>query len=358
MPPTPSLQLIVAIESGRDADVVRQLILAGADPNTHKHVTLSAKVAFPWGGHEWKTDAVVGESALALAILHSDVAIVRTLLEHGASLTDTISWKIADCGTRVWTAHEWTRERWHYTVSFHSALSLALAHGGKWTRCDRATGPCPDEAGYVAVNRRGGSVVLTHPQTQDCVRSVFTLKPNPEIINLLLAHGATLSDADITAARRSGNVEILTILESHLSSTTIPPLAAAALDLTHPTLASHFRHLTTRAEKAESRAEEAEKRVCEVERTLSSLTHTITLLQSRLALLDLTPPPAPAPARAALRSTSDISTDAPALSSSIMDGSDGHSPQSALPLESDTAAFVLVTPPSSPVPREEVFAAA
>ncbi|KXS15361.1 hypothetical protein M427DRAFT_69995 [Gonapodya prolifera JEL478] len=208
-------QLIEAVESGSEVDVKR-LIDEGASPDARKRVTLRAKVDDGKGGFEWMEDTVDCENALGLAILHARVAIVRLLLDNGASVDSEVQWKVANCqGTRDWTSDEWQRQRWWWTCGFPSLLTAAIGHCGKSTDFKGSKYNILNINGQLSANLRGGTVTIEHPKKSQ-ERSVrLTVEPKMEIVRSLLEHGAIVTDVDLKAAQKNPNREFLQTLESH-----------------------------------------------------------------------------------------------------------------------------------------------
>ncbi|KAJ3335333.1 hypothetical protein HDU93_005786, partial [Gonapodya sp. JEL0774] len=190
------IQLIEAVENGQ-AQRVRQLLADGANPNTRKRVTLTCSIE-----GETKTDTVECESALTLAIIHANEDIVKALLEGGADANLACEWKVADWGSS-WNADRWNRTRWYWTFSFPSALTLAMARGGKWTWWDGRTEDSPYPNNKLSINHKGGHIQLKDPAVlQDARIRFFTVRPSLPIVKLLLSHGAAVAQREFDAARK------------------------------------------------------------------------------------------------------------------------------------------------------------
>ncbi|KXS11857.1 hypothetical protein M427DRAFT_60285, partial [Gonapodya prolifera JEL478] len=206
-------QLIEAVEEGRDADVPR-LIDAGASPDARKRVTLKVMVSKQSrGGSQWREDTVDCESALVLAILHARVGIVRMLLEKGAKVEGSVEWKIGNWWHGKWGASEWDRVRWRMTITFPSLLCLAIGEGGNLTSWDKVSIDQPFDGGRLQINLKGGTVTISHPVKMEDSCVTCKIQPNGEIVRLLLARGARVSDVELAAARKSPNKELLQCLE-------------------------------------------------------------------------------------------------------------------------------------------------
>ncbi|KXS11051.1 hypothetical protein M427DRAFT_148168 [Gonapodya prolifera JEL478] len=292
-------QLIDAVEAGRAADVTR-LIEAGASPDARKRVTLRFKVENGRGGFDWKEDSVDCESALALAILHAQGAsVVRALLAKGASVNGDVEWKLCywwNSG-RHCTANEWQHKRWLSTFRFSSPLCLAIGRGGNQTRWDGDTSVRPDSDGNLWINLRGGAVRLTHPTSWEARSVKFTVCPDIELVRLLLAHGACVTDVELNAARQNPNPNLLPTLELHSHQrSTIPPVPppkpCSPLELANAALVAQVRNLTARVTAAESRvsleedkARIAESKLAVAEKTTASLQALNTALDQEITTL-------------------------------------------------------------------------
>ncbi|KXS15489.1 hypothetical protein M427DRAFT_56828 [Gonapodya prolifera JEL478] len=86
------------------------------------------------------SDAGIGESALALAIIHGH-------------------WNIESyAGNLGWSFEMWDRIRWSCSFTFSNALSLAAAQGGKVTMWNGLELDPPGRDGRAEFNRKGGCV--------------------------------------------------------------------------------------------------------------------------------------------------------------------------------------------------------
>ncbi|KAJ3336116.1 hypothetical protein HDU93_003623 [Gonapodya sp. JEL0774] len=213
--------LIEAVENGQ-APRVQQLLADGANPNTRKWVTLTCTI-----GRETKMDSVECESALALAILLANEDVVKALLEGGADPNGVCEWKLA-YRFPSWDADTWNRLRWLGTLFFPSALTLAVARGGKMIAWTGGTVDAPDSANQLAINHKGGNVQLKDPKERvDAFITPFTLRPSLPIVRLLLYHGAAVTRTELDAARKWPDASFLRALqqrqvEPHTDSAPIP----------------------------------------------------------------------------------------------------------------------------------------
>ncbi|KAJ3336891.1 hypothetical protein HDU93_002004 [Gonapodya sp. JEL0774] len=237
-------QLIEAVENGQ-TELVCQLLADGADAKARKKVTLSCII-----GPDLKTDTVEGESALTLAILHHHLDIAEVLIRHGADPNEPcVAWPVANYYSS-WDSDKWKRERWWATFSFPSLVTLAVTRGGTWTQWDGFREDRPNIYNALAINHKGGNVQLTDPQTNDDAFVNFTLRPSLPIVQLLLRHGAVISDTELAAARKLTDTRCLRALEQHQAQhpTPIqvqPPLSAPVPPSSWPSSQStqSVRHL-------------------------------------------------------------------------------------------------------------------
>ncbi|KAJ3335737.1 hypothetical protein HDU93_004583 [Gonapodya sp. JEL0774] len=192
-----TMLLIDAVEAN-DAEAVKKALQQGADPNARKLVTL--KVNFEDG--EMKTDTLPMESAMTLAIRNgaSDdraVEVVRALLEAGCDPNGSVEWKASNYFD-VWTPQEWNgKYRWLTSYKYPSYLAFALtANKGR------------------PFSEKGAHVVLDNPSNQDQRRDEFPLRPNIEIIRLLLQFGAKVAPSIVQLARKLPEHTILQLVEA------------------------------------------------------------------------------------------------------------------------------------------------
>ncbi|KAJ3338678.1 hypothetical protein HDU93_009162 [Gonapodya sp. JEL0774] len=215
MSTTRNVLLIEAVENGQ-AQRVRQLLSEGANPNARKRVTLTCKI-----GRETETDSVECESALALGILHAHEEVVKALLDGGADPNGACEWKTSNCSNwmGLLNADSWTdlSKRWVGSYLFPSPLTLAVARGGKWMNWDGSTSnPAPDSDNKLAINLKGGSVQLRQPRVyQDACISPFALQPSLPILQVLLSHGAAVTQRELDAACKWPDQLFLQALQHH-----------------------------------------------------------------------------------------------------------------------------------------------
>ncbi|KXS17837.1 hypothetical protein M427DRAFT_54414 [Gonapodya prolifera JEL478] len=278
-------ELIDAVEAGSEADVKR-LIEAGAIPDARKRVTLRAQALIGHHSYEWKEDTVQCESALVLAILHARVAVVKVLLEKGARVNGEVDWRVGNrYGSGNWTKEQWRRQRWERTTSFPSALALAIGGGGTATLYDGGKYYSPPffPSGELKINLRGGAVRVNYPATEEDAHVKFTVQPNVEIVRLLLAYGARVTNVEINAARLKPNLDFIRTLESHQHSPIprpVPP-GPSPLEQANAAHAAQVQDLTARIEAAESRAVVAEGKAEEKASQLAESRRTIALVQAQ-----------------------------------------------------------------------------
>ncbi|KXS12483.1 hypothetical protein M427DRAFT_34679 [Gonapodya prolifera JEL478] len=91
-------------------------------------------------------------------------------------------------------------------------------------------------------------------------RTRITLQPNVEIVRLLLAYGARVTDIELDAALENPDPEFLRTLESHqVSPIPCPALRGPGpLELTNTALTDEVRELNSHAATAEEKARDAE----------------------------------------------------------------------------------------------------
>ncbi|KXS17841.1 hypothetical protein M427DRAFT_247103 [Gonapodya prolifera JEL478] len=203
---------------------------------------LRAKVEKPPGlfgggsGFEWKEDTIDCESALLLAILHARLEVLRVLLEKGARVDGEVQWRSSHVNlydSRSWTADQWRQQRCQFTYSFPSALARAVGRGGTATECDGTTWHVPDRDGKLHVSLRGGVVTLNHLTRWQRCSAGLLVRPHVEIVRLLLAYGARVTDVELEGSRKSPDQEFLDALLSinaalfldpvHSNSNWLPP---------------------------------------------------------------------------------------------------------------------------------------
>ncbi|KAJ3342291.1 hypothetical protein HDU93_002764 [Gonapodya sp. JEL0774] len=172
-------RLIEAVEWG-SASAARRACELGADVGARKKVTLRVKL----DSATKETDSVWAESALALAIRNGRPDVVRVLLEAGCDANSRIRWKLSWYHSK-WDKKKWDSQRWleDEAYKYRSALEFAL-NCGRWD-----------------FNKMGAEVVLENPSDWDGVCDRFTLIPSIDIVQLLLKHGARVSEGELQAAK-------------------------------------------------------------------------------------------------------------------------------------------------------------
>ncbi|KXS20580.1 hypothetical protein M427DRAFT_131355 [Gonapodya prolifera JEL478] len=187
-------RLIEALEEGRLESVLKAL-REGADPTkAAKTVTLVCKLGL---FSDRLQDTRLMESALCIAIRSGKSEIVWSLLQSGCDPNTPIQWKIATA-VHSWTRATWDESRWWLSPTFPSALDFALASGGR------------------AFNKRGAYVVLTNPSFSGQIYDWVDQTPDPDVIKVLLEHGADVSESCLDTASKLGNPQILAIMADHM----------------------------------------------------------------------------------------------------------------------------------------------
>ncbi|KAJ3321228.1 hypothetical protein HDU93_003416, partial [Gonapodya sp. JEL0774] len=201
--------LIDAVEKS-DLTAVLSALTGGADPNARKRVTLAC---FVYEGSKWTTplfsrtptekpvgafttlnEATLGESALGLAILQDNAALVRLLLDHGADPTLPVEWKIIR-GRTVWTLAIWNniiqRGTWDIHYKFGSALELALGEGIAMDPMGESRIESLGATSRELWINKPGFVMLLDPGSKTTKEETFrTVQfiPNLQILDILLRH--------------------------------------------------------------------------------------------------------------------------------------------------------------------------
>ncbi|KAJ3337324.1 hypothetical protein HDU93_001229 [Gonapodya sp. JEL0774] len=224
------IELIEAVEF-ESVDRVRRLLAQGANANSRKRVSLTARVKeerlLRKGGLFYsdqyetivdaRTDAIECESVLGLAIMRGNEDIVRALLENGADPNMEIAWKISSWG-KSWDVAKWNDRRWYWTSSFLCPLMLAMARGGTWSfSSGGGTGELPYSDGTIYANRKGGNVLLDNPRREEDSYATIRLNPNLEIVKILIQYHANVTTGVLATAKRHSNSQFSEILESHPS---------------------------------------------------------------------------------------------------------------------------------------------
>ncbi|KXS16451.1 hypothetical protein M427DRAFT_43543 [Gonapodya prolifera JEL478] len=97
-----------------------------------------------------------------------------------------------------------------------------MAGGGKMTiwnvkarELQGKTDDTPASNGQVEISAQRGAVTLSHPERWADVRVRCPLQPKVEIVRLLLAYGASVTNVELKFGRSSLNPEFFRLLESH-----------------------------------------------------------------------------------------------------------------------------------------------
>ncbi|KAJ3329811.1 hypothetical protein HDU93_000778, partial [Gonapodya sp. JEL0774] len=186
--------LIDAVENS-DIEGVNKALRDGADPNARKRVTLTCDTK---AGR--LTDTISAESAIVRAVVTGRADVVEALLVAGAVVNGgALEWVLPPW-TGNWQGQSkdwWDSYRWYYKIAFPSVLSFALGRGGKstenyanfssWNQSDT-------DKGIIRLNKRGGDVILQNPKDENQAFEKITLEPRPEVIAVLLKHGAAITN--------------------------------------------------------------------------------------------------------------------------------------------------------------------
>ncbi|KXS19129.1 hypothetical protein M427DRAFT_41976 [Gonapodya prolifera JEL478] len=223
--PIVDANLLDAIEKN-DLAAVEAALLSGANPDTRKSITLSCFVYPSWdeddfgevvgiGNPQLLSDTVLGETALALAIVRAkSVQIVTALLNSGANPDAPPSWRLPATNP-VWCREDWD-QRWSYTLSFPSLLALAMARGGRAIEASELPAYWQDEldSGRVRVSKPGAVVHFEGGDDFNLVCDEALLAPRKDLVEVLLSHGARVVDADLSAARSTGYDDVVAMVEA------------------------------------------------------------------------------------------------------------------------------------------------
>ncbi|KAJ3339829.1 hypothetical protein HDU93_007714 [Gonapodya sp. JEL0774] len=204
--PSPNERLITALESRR-LDLVRAALRDGASPHARKRVQLNVRF-----GMDIKTDEIWAESAIALAVLYGETALIEELCKAGADLNREIGWRIPDF------EGEWEEERWNQgtryaaTYVFPSLIDITLVAPqffSPFSNITRDFGALIDDR-VLAVNKDGARVVLHTPH------NFIRVHPSPVIVRILLSYGAQVSAGARAKAKTLEDRTISNMIEEHL----------------------------------------------------------------------------------------------------------------------------------------------
>ncbi|KAJ3341219.1 Ribosome biogenesis protein [Gonapodya sp. JEL0774] len=234
---------IVLLEAteAQDIDKLQEALSNGADPNVRKKITLLCdlrkgqrslgkirvrkRFLLPDVYEEQFEDIVdtqmetlVGESALALAILAGWSTGIRALLCAGADANQPISWHNSDCA-EVWTLQQWVSSRWIRQYTLESPLLLAMGKGGKVTNV-RDGQPSAfthlADTGRLRINKAGARVLLRNPARWEDACVEVAVKPRKDIVDLLVNFGARITAEVLHTANRLHDLTIAKFLETKM----------------------------------------------------------------------------------------------------------------------------------------------
>ncbi|KXS10953.1 hypothetical protein M427DRAFT_158650 [Gonapodya prolifera JEL478] len=236
MMPEKNRLLIDAIEMG-NTPLVKRLLAEGADPNARKKVTLVCDVRIgrrPLGKVkvkssklfgdvyedrfenivEQKTDTILGETALAVAIFSGRMDIIHILLDAGADPNMPVEWQNANT-VPAWSPARWNDTRWVRTYTAESPLLLAVGRCIKVTDFDGESSAWAAlaEKGKLRVNKMGGEVRLLNPEAWTQAYRECELFPRIDIVEALLRRGAKVTKDICEAARRAEDTRVLELLQ-------------------------------------------------------------------------------------------------------------------------------------------------
>ncbi|KAJ3316539.1 hypothetical protein HDU93_004393, partial [Gonapodya sp. JEL0774] len=141
---------------------------------------------------------------------------------------------ISNWGDDTWTAESWHAERWMYTYSFPSALTLAVARGGKMVQHDGYTESRPTSDGRVSVNKRGGHVKVQQPQPMSDISEWVQLEPNLGVVEALVRGGATVGIVELKAAKANPDTRFYKTIKDYAISHGDPSLVTASATASSP----------------------------------------------------------------------------------------------------------------------------
>ncbi|KXS17803.1 hypothetical protein M427DRAFT_42877 [Gonapodya prolifera JEL478] len=193
--------LLESIEDG-DISAARCALSLGANPAPRKLLTVTRMRSNSHSTQSTagQTKTARAEPCLCLAILRGDADLVELLVQGGIDVSKPVWWKVPDY-TLAEPGFVWHRGRWCTSVSFPSALCLAVGAGGVQLDADeRTTSPLGQR---VRVNKPGAHV-LVFGQGSTGLWDTMELKGNLEMVETLLRCGAKVGEEELraTPARR------------------------------------------------------------------------------------------------------------------------------------------------------------
>ncbi|KXS12869.1 hypothetical protein M427DRAFT_389939 [Gonapodya prolifera JEL478] len=193
-------KLIEAVEKRR-LDLLRSALAAGADPNARKRITLTVSVP----GFGTRSETVFGESALVLAVLYAQDALVQELLDAGANVHAEVEWRVPNWESE-WTMALWNRTRWILHYRCDSLLDLALGSpvlASPFRNVEDDYTILGEARGKLALNKDGGHVHIRTPSSQSEAHDTGNFVPTVGVVRLLLDWGA-----QITAGAREAAISL------------------------------------------------------------------------------------------------------------------------------------------------------
>ncbi|KAJ3336506.1 hypothetical protein HDU93_002676 [Gonapodya sp. JEL0774] len=300
--------LLDSIENRRP-DLAMQALRAGINPNVRRRITLTVNIP----GIGPQTDSILGESALAIAVMFGMEETVRALLDHGADPHAEVEWRVPNF-TTTWTPHLWSHSRWFLSYRFPSILDVAMfspyitssSPTGQSEFIEHATSNPP----RVALSKIGTDIRISNPIAPNDSFDILTLDPEPSvsIVRLLLARGAQVSAQVRRRAAQLRNPSIFQAIEAHLARASSSPSSAVASAERLETQLSHAKARIQQLEnevniergklKETKRAarDEAARSQQETERLRSCLAEVERTLAAKVAVAHMaTPPNTPLP---------------------------------------------------------------
>ncbi|KAJ3337089.1 hypothetical protein HDU93_001662 [Gonapodya sp. JEL0774] len=254
--------LIEAVETGSLA-LVKKALAESADPNARKRITLTVTLDKNRSG-QTKTDTVLAESVIAIAVIHASPEIVETLLQAGADASRPVEWSRTWAPSQYWSGGNWSG-RWQAIRTFRSALALALTNG------------------TLLMNKKGGHVRIDTPLADSDAFVRVTHQPRLDVVAVLLRYAPGAIDADLFSnAKALGDNRFAALIEKRLEQeyetavTTVATSRGNAEDFKSQVeaLATQVEQLTTRfladTDRLQQRVKDLEGRNAELVRRVES----------------------------------------------------------------------------------------